>query len=374
MSSSGAARAPARRTCRCARPLAVPRERHRVHAAHEARRHPLAARRRRRSPGCRASSSSNRMRASMPRQRGAEAQVLAEAEREVRRVRRRAGCRRRPRSARTRLVAVARRVEHHEVVELLDLDPADHGVGGHGAGERLDRRDPAQALLDRGRDERRIGDQVGALVGVLGQRERPARDQACASSRCRRRAGSAGRSAARRGRASGRRPPRRRAATRRRRRDSPASPRCAPSRYTKSSPVALGGLLGRLVGRLDRRVGPTPEVGPVAVGDAEQLRDHHQRERRGDQVDEVEHAASRACGRAPSRASSRMRGSRLRDRARRELAVHELAEADVVGRIHVQDRRRLRRAVPTCASGRSRARPSTSRSAPGSRLISRMSS
>ena len=55
----------------------------------------------------------------------------------------------------------------------------------------------------------------------------------------------------------------------------------------------LRGRFGRLVGRLDGRVGPAPEVGPVAVGDAEQLGDHHQRERRGDEVDEVERAGIR---------------------------------------------------------------------------------
>ena len=59
------------------------------------------------------------------RERGAEAQVLAEAEREVRRVRVASDVEHVRRRAERALVAIARRVEHHEVVELLDLDPAD---------------------------------------------------------------------------------------------------------------------------------------------------------------------------------------------------------------------------------------------------------
>ena len=103
----------------------------------------------------------------------------------------RGGCR--TRSAvgpNARFVAVARRVEHHEVVELLHRDAADHGVGGHGAGERLDRRDPAQALLDRARDQRRDR-RPCRRVGRGARTARACRPRStCASSRCRRRAGS----------------------------------------------------------------------------------------------------------------------------------------------------------------------------------------
>ncbi len=74
-------------------------------------------------------------------------------------------------------VAVAGRVQHDQVVALVDFDATDDGVGGHRASERLDRRHPAQALLHRARDERGVGGEIGALVGVLEQREGAARDQ-----------------------------------------------------------------------------------------------------------------------------------------------------------------------------------------------------
>ena len=46
-----------------------------------------------------------------------------------------------------------------------------------GAPEVDDRRHPAQHLLDRRRDQRRVGEQPRALLGVLDQREHAARDQ-----------------------------------------------------------------------------------------------------------------------------------------------------------------------------------------------------
>ena len=55
-----------------------------------------------------------------------------------------------------------------------------------------------------------------------------------------------------------------------------------------SSPSARHGLVGRQVGRLDRRVGPAPEVLPVRLVDPEQLGDHHERERRGQLGHEVD--------------------------------------------------------------------------------------
>ena len=110
------------------------------------------------------------------------------------------------------------RVEHHEVVEpLRPRHAADLGVGGHRAAERLDRRDPAQALLDRARDRapgrrparradrgartaRACRPRSGARRLVAGDEQREQEDRA-----------------ARRGRAGGRRSPRSRGSTRCRR-------------------------------------------------------------------------------------------------------------------------------------------------------------
>ena len=78
--------------------------------------------------------------------------MLAEAEREVRHLDRAQRVEAVRGRAERRLVAVARRVEHHEVVALGDRDATDLVSQRRGAGELLDRRDPAEALLDRDRD------------------------------------------------------------------------------------------------------------------------------------------------------------------------------------------------------------------------------
>ena len=90
------------------------------------------------------------------------------------------------------LVAVARRVEHAEVVALADRGPGHHDVLGGGAAERMHGRDPAQALLHgrrapvpRRRPARRAGPGARAARGR-------SRTGACASSRSRPRAASGG--------------------------------------------------------------------------------------------------------------------------------------------------------------------------------------
>ena len=67
----------------------------------------------------------------------------------------------------------------------------------------------------------------------------------------------------------------------------------------------LGGLSVASIVASDQR----RKSAAVAVGDPEQLRDHHQRERRGDEVDEVEHAG---VGRAIEHARARARGCAAR--------------------------------------------------------------
>ena len=89
---------------------------------------------------------------------GAEAEVrTAGAEPDV--LVRRAGDVEAERVGELALVAVGRVVEHHDLLALLDLLPADLGVPRRGAAEVDDRRRPAHDLLDRGRrDARRSRD------------------------------------------------------------------------------------------------------------------------------------------------------------------------------------------------------------------------
>ena len=75
------------------------------------------------------------------------------------------------------LVAVRRRVEDDDLVALADLLAAELGVARRGAAEVHDRRHPAQHLLDRGRQQRQVGEQARALLGVLDQRQHAAGDQ-----------------------------------------------------------------------------------------------------------------------------------------------------------------------------------------------------
>ena len=75
------------------------------------------------------------------------------------------------------LVAVGRAVEHDDGVALFDALAADFDVGGRGARHVRHRGGPAQHLLDRCRDERGVGDQLGALVRVVDQGQGAQRDE-----------------------------------------------------------------------------------------------------------------------------------------------------------------------------------------------------
>ena len=57
-------------------------------------------------------------------------------------------------------VPVRRRIEQQQLLPGRKLLAAELGVGHHGARHVLDRADPAQHLLDRGRHERAVGEQA----------------------------------------------------------------------------------------------------------------------------------------------------------------------------------------------------------------------
>ena len=99
----------------------------------------------------------------------------------------------------------------------------------------------------------------------------------------------------------------------------------------------IGEVLVRLVGRLDRRVRPAPELIAIPALDAEQLGDHRHGERRRDRVDEVDLHARRYFGKH----GSGDRADAILQRAhgpRREPAAHERTPRRVLWRIHVQHR------------------------------------
>ena len=98
----------------------------------------------------------------------AEAEVLGDAERQVR-VRRAADVEL-LRIVEHVFVAVRGRVDHHDLVARRDRRVAELGVGGRRAPEVVQRVLVAQDLLDRARHERGIGPQVGELVGMVEQR------------------------------------------------------------------------------------------------------------------------------------------------------------------------------------------------------------
>ena len=77
-----------------------------------------------------------------------------------------------------RFVAIARPVKQRHTVAGLDRLAAHHSIFCAGAHEMLHRRRPAQHLLDRLRDQRRIGFQLGQLLRILRQRQQPARCRA----------------------------------------------------------------------------------------------------------------------------------------------------------------------------------------------------
>ena len=64
-------------------------------------------------------------------------------------------------------VAVRGLIQQHQPVTLGDLLPAQQVVLAGLPDEMLDRRDPAQPLVDETGDERRIGLDPGELAGIL---------------------------------------------------------------------------------------------------------------------------------------------------------------------------------------------------------------
>ena len=65
------------------------------------------------------------------------------------------------------LVAVGRWVPEHDLLARGDGLAAEHGVGGGGAAEEVDRAGPAQDLLDHGVGQLGVGDPSVPLVAVL---------------------------------------------------------------------------------------------------------------------------------------------------------------------------------------------------------------
>ena len=94
-----------------------------------------------------------------------------------------------------------------------------------------------------------------------------------------------------------------------------------------------------LVGRLDRRVRPAPELLPIAALDAEQLGDHEHGEGRGYRVDEVDLLTRRDLGEHRSGNVAHARFQRT-DGTGSEATGHEPTPRCVFGRVHVQDRAR----------------------------------
>jgi len=74
------------------------------------------------------------------------------------------------------LVAIRRRVHEQELVARLHRCATDLGVAGRRAAHVEDRRDPADELLHRDRQQRGLVEQPLMLVGMLDQREERARD------------------------------------------------------------------------------------------------------------------------------------------------------------------------------------------------------
>ncbi len=107
------------------------------------------------------------------RQVGAEAEVLADAEREVRVGR--AVDVEAVRVVEHGLVAVRRRVVHEHLVAGGDLGVVEHGVGGGGAPEVVERVLVAEDLLDRAGQQRVVGAHLGQLLRVLQEREQTGR-------------------------------------------------------------------------------------------------------------------------------------------------------------------------------------------------------
>ena len=94
---------------------------------------------------------------------------------------------------------------------------------------------------------------------------------------------------------------------------------------------------GTPVRRDDRRVRPAAEVGAVRVGDAEEIADHEHRQRRGEDVHEIDDLAGRHGieQRPDERPDLPLHPAH---RPPRELPVQDAPPARVLGRVHVQDR------------------------------------
>src|SRR3954453_18024430 len=71
-------------------------------------------------------------------------------------------------------VAIRRDVPHDDLVALVDGAAGDLGVLRRRPAEVRERREHADRLLDRTRDERRIVDQLLALLRVLAERDQGA--------------------------------------------------------------------------------------------------------------------------------------------------------------------------------------------------------
>ena len=110
-----------------------------------------------------------------PRDVRAHAEVLTEAEREVRV--RAAIDAERERIVEHLLVAVRRREVERDLLAGADRRAPHLAVLGGGAGEVADRADPAQDLLDRVGQQLGLVAQLLPLVAVLGEREQPAADR-----------------------------------------------------------------------------------------------------------------------------------------------------------------------------------------------------
>jgi hypothetical protein len=103
--------------------------------------------------------------------------VLAETEREVRGIDTAGHVEAIGGRAEDALVAIRGGVEQHEPVAFPEPSTTEPGVAGDGAPERLDRRHPAQALLDGRTDARAIVNEQVALLGMLRQGKRAPRDE-----------------------------------------------------------------------------------------------------------------------------------------------------------------------------------------------------
>ncbi len=91
------------------------------------------------------------------------------------------------------------------------------------------------------------------------------------------------------------------------------------------------------VRRVDRRIGPAPELVAVGRVDAEQLGDDQHRKRCRDRFDEVDLGAGRHLVEHGARHGTDAIFERP-DRTGREPARHQTAPGCVLGRVHVQDR------------------------------------